>query len=110
MAEVRVAESRRSTRVALKVVIEALGVDEALACEGETIVVSRHGASISSGTPLRVGMNIEVHVLITGKRARARVIYVDPERPSVCGIELGKPENIWGLAFPPDDWLRKNER
>jgi hypothetical protein len=99
-------ESRRSTRVPLKVVIKAQSLTEPLTCDGETIVVNRHGALISSGIPLRVGMEIEIHVIMTDKRAPGKVVYVDPERPLVCGIGLVKPENIWGLSFPPDDWYR----
>ena len=111
MTDTRVAESRRrSTRVALKLVIEARGVGEPLTCEGEPIVVSRHGASISCGAPLRVGMNIELHVVITAKRAAAKVVYVDPSQIHVCGIELAKPDNIWGVSLVPDDWrLARNE-
>src|ERR1700758_3895280 len=97
-------ESRRSTRVRLKVRIEALGVSEALTCEGETFVVNLHGALILTAVTLRVGMKIGVHVLLTGKRAIADVVYVDPEQPRHCGINLEKPENIWGLSSPPDDW------
>lgn len=97
-------ESRRSTRVRLKVVIEARGLTEPLKCEGSTIVVNRQGALISTAVPLRVGMEIEIHVIVTDKRAPADVVYVDPEQPRVCGIGLAKPENIWGLSFPPDDW------
>ena len=88
----------------MQVVIEILGANESLACEGETIVVNRHGALISTKVALRVGMRIEVHVLLTDKRALADVVYVDPEQPRVCGIGLVKPENIWGLSLPPDDW------
>jgi hypothetical protein len=97
-------EERRSTRVSLKVDIVAQGVSEPLECDGETIVVSRHGALIWTNIPLRVEMKIEIHVIMTDKRAPAKVVYVDPERPRVCGIGLGQPENIWGLSFPPDDW------
>ncbi|MGC1645980.1 MAG: hypothetical protein WA741_09140, partial [Candidatus Sulfotelmatobacter sp.] len=97
-------ESRRSTRVPLKVVIKAQSLTEPLTCDGETIVVNHHGALISSGVPLRVGMEIEIHVIMTDKRAPAKVVYVDPERPRVCGIGLAEPENIWGVSFPPDDW------
>jgi hypothetical protein len=104
MPESRIAESRRSTRVPLKVVIAAQSVGEPLTCDGETIIVNLHGALISSTVPLRVGMEIEVYVVLTDKRARAKVVYVDPERPRVCGIGLDKPENIWGISFPPDDW------
>jgi len=97
-------ESRRSTRVRLNVRIEALGVSELLTCEGETLVVNLHGALILTAVALRVGMKIGIHVLPTGKRAIADVVYVDPEQPRYCGIKLEKPENIWGLSSPPDDW------
>jgi hypothetical protein len=102
-------ESRRSTRVSLKVIIEAKGLCEPLTCEGETIVVNLHGALISTSTCLRVGMNIEIEVSITGKRTPAKVVYVDPEKPEHCGIALAKPENVWGLSFPPDDWHEGHE-
>jgi hypothetical protein len=64
-------ESRRSTRVRLKVRIEALGVSEPLTCEGETFVVNLHGALILTAVALRAGMKIGIHVLLTGKRAIA---------------------------------------
>ena len=95
---------RRSTRVPLKVVITAQSLTEPLTCDGETIVVNRHGALISSSIPLRVGLEIEICVILTDKHAPAKVVYVDPERPRVCGISLAVPKNIWGLSFPPDDW------
>jgi hypothetical protein len=99
-----VRESRRSTRVRLKVVIEARSITEPLACEGETFVVNLHGALISTAVPLRVGMRIEIHVLLTDKRAAAKVVYVDPDQPRHCGIGLEEPQNIWGVGLPPDDW------
>lgn len=104
MSQVRTGESRRSTRVPLKVVITAQGLNEPLTCDGETIVVNRHGARIFSSAPLHLGLKIEIHVVITDKSAKAQVVYVDPGQPLVCGIALNKPENIWGLSLPPDDW------
>ena len=98
-------ESRRSTRVFLKVVIDAMGVTEPLLCDGETLVVNRHGALISTGIPLREGMKIQIHVLMTNTRAAADVVHVHPDRPRVCGIGLVILENIWGVEAPPDDWL-----
>ena len=97
-------ESRRSTRVPLKLVIEAQGITEHGICEGETIVVNLHGALISTSVALRVGMKIGIHVILTGKRASAEVVYVDPEQPRHCGIGLANPQNIWGVSLPPDDW------
>ena len=45
-------QSRRSTRVPLRVVIDVRGSAEKLVCEGETIVVNLHGALISTPIPL----------------------------------------------------------
>lgn len=103
MSQVR-RESRRSTRVPLKVVISAKALSQPLTCDGETIVVNRHGALVACTVPLSLGLKIEVHVTMTDKSAAAEVVFVDPEQPFVCGIALAKPENIWGLSFPPDDW------
>ena len=88
----------------LKVVISAQGITEPVTCDGETIVVNRHGALIYCTVPLHVGLKIQIHVIMAGKRAPAEVVYVDHERPQVCGIALGEPGNIWGLSFPPNDW------
>lgn len=95
---------RRSTRVPLKVRIDALSIAEVLTCEAETMVVNLHGALISTTAAFRVGMRIEVHVCLTDKRADACVVYVDPDQPLHCGISLMKAQNIWGVSFPPDDW------
>ena len=94
-------QSRRSTRVPLRVVIDVRGSAEKLVCEGETIVVNLHGALISTPIPLTVGMRVVVHVYLTDKRAPARVVYMDSEH---CGIELDQPRNIWGVSLPPPDW------
>jgi hypothetical protein len=58
--------------------------------------------------PLVFGLKIEIHVTITDKRANAEVVYVDAKQPLICGIALEKPENIWGLSLPPDDWYERN--
>ena len=108
MSQVR-SDSRRSTRVPLKVVLSARGLNERLTCDGETLVVNRHGALISSTVPLPMGMKVEIHVIITDKRAKAEVVYLDAERPFVCGVALEEPENIWGLSLPPDDWFGAHE-
>ena len=97
-------ESRRSTRVPLKVVITVEGGAEAHTCDGETIVVNLHGALIATAIQLSAGMRISIHVYLTDKRAAARVVYVDPRNAMHCGIELDESRNIWGVSLPPDDW------
>jgi hypothetical protein len=88
----------------LKVLLEAQGITEPLACEGETVTVNLHGALIFTAIPLRVGMRIEIRVILTDKRAVAKVAYIDPNQPRHCGIALDEPRNIWGLSLPPEDW------
>ena len=97
-------EYRRSTRVPLKVVIAIEGIGETRACDGETIIVNLQGALITSGIALSSGMRISIHVYLTDKRAAARIVYIDPEKPLQCGIELDEPQNIWGVPLPPNDW------
>ncbi len=97
-------ENRRSTRVPLKIDILVDDGAKNFTCEGETIVVNLHGALIRTVVGLKVGMRIAIHVFLTDKRASARVVYLNPENPLHCGIELEQPQNIWGVFLPPDDW------
>src|SRR5947209_6715667 len=97
-------DSRRSTRVPLKVAIEVESGVESLVCEGETVIVNLHGALLSTSIPLSIGMKISIHVYLTDKRAGASVVYADTENPLRCGVELEEPRNIWGVPLPPDDW------
>lgn len=92
----------------MKIGIAAQAVSEPLTCEGETVVVNLHGALISTAVPLRVGMKIEIHVILTDKRALAEVVYIDPDRPRLCGVGLEKPSNIWGVSLPPQDWTEED--
>lgn len=99
------AARRRSTRVPLRVNIEALGIAEPVQCRGETVVVNCHGALISTSVALPLRTRIEVRVIPTQKHALADVVHVDAAQPRLCGIGLVRPQNIWGLPLPPPDWL-----
>ena len=79
-------------------VITIEGGTETRTCDGETIVINLHGALIATAIGLSTGMKISIHVYVTDKRAAARVVYVDPNEPSHCGIELDQPRNNWGGA------------
>jgi hypothetical protein len=103
-ASTRFRDSRRSTRVPLKVIIAIEEGPGIFSCEGVTIVVNLHGALIATEIGLSAGTKISVHVHLTDKQSAARVVYVDPENLLHCGIELEKPRNIWGVPLPPGDW------
>jgi hypothetical protein len=75
---------------------------ESLTCEGETIVVNLHGALLSTTIRLSVGMRISIHVYMTDKRAKARVVYADPENPLRCGIELTRWRRWLCRRLSPD--------
>jgi hypothetical protein len=96
-------ESRRSTRVSVKVCIEVEAAEH-FTCEGETIVVNLHGALISTPHAFNIGTKITIHVPLTDKHSKARIVYIDRVRPLQCGIELDQPRNIWGVPLPPEDW------
>ena len=100
-------ELRRSTRVPIRVRIQVRG--SGIAFEGETIVVSAHGALLEVSEALSLGAEITVAVQLTGKSAPARVVFVSRERPSQFGIALDHPQNIWGVSLPPPDWHEYSE-
>lgn len=107
MTEPTPRESRRSSRVPLKVAISVEGQADKT-CEGETEIVNLHGALIHTKIELPYGANIEIHVYLTDKHARARIVYINPLNRLMCGIELEQPENIWGVPLPPKDWTESS--
>jgi hypothetical protein len=96
-------ESRRSSRVPLKVVI-SVEDDPSQTCGGETEIVSLHGALIHTVVELPCGAEVSIHVYLTDKRAKGQVVYVNPFDRMLCGIALERPENIWGVPLPSKDW------
>lgn len=103
MTEPTPLESRRSTRVPLKVAIYIEGQADRR-CEGTTEIVNLHGALIHTSSELPYGATIYIHVCLTDKRAKARIVYINFLNRLMCGIELERPENIWGVPLPPKDW------
>lgn len=101
----KASKPRRSTRVAAgvaaDVLIEVHG--EQCAYAGETVAVSLHGALVRIAAPLKLGDRITLHVQSTGKSVAAGVVFADYQA-SHFGIELDRPENIWGVASTPADW------
>jgi len=110
MTEEKHSESRRSTRVATDVLV-ALDVlmevpGESFRYAGKTITVNLHGALLTTVAPLKLGDHVILHVHLTGKSAQAAVVFVNHDL-SQFGVELRAPENIWGVALPPQDWNRR---
>ena len=105
MSQAKNSDLRRSTRIPtdLNVLLEMDG--EEFAYAGETITVNLHGALVRIAAPLKQGDRVTVHVHRTGKSVPANIVFADCGR-SQFGIELENPENVWGVATPPPDWLQ----
>ncbi|HEU4414631.1 MAG TPA: hypothetical protein VFT65_07585 [Candidatus Angelobacter sp.] len=69
----------------------------------ETILVNRHGAKIRSTVPLEPQMEVRVAMLAPYKWRVGQVVWADSGEREY-GIELYRPENFWGIYFPPEDW------
>lgn len=69
----------------------------------ETILVNRHGARIRSTVPLEPKMEVRLAMLAPYKWRVGQVVWADSHE-SEYGIELHRPENFWGIYFPPEDW------
>lgn len=101
MSQEKNSSPRRSTRIPTDVLVELKG--DGFAYAGETITVNLHGALVRIAAPLKLGDRITVHVHQTGKSASGAVVFADA-RSSQFGVELERPENIWGVNVPPPDW------
>ena len=69
----------------------------------ETILVNRHGARIRSSVPLEPRMEVRLAMLAPYKWRVGQVVWADSHEREY-GIELHRPENFWGIYFPPEDW------
>jgi len=69
----------------------------------ETILVNRHGAKIRSNVPLEPKMEVRVAILAPYKWRVGQVVWAHSDEKEY-GIELNRPENFWGIYFPPEDW------
>ncbi|OAI56305.1 hypothetical protein AYO50_00630 [Acidobacteria bacterium SCGC AG-212-P17] len=65
--------------------------------------MNRHGAKIRSAVPLEPKMEVRVAMLAPYKWRVGQVVWADSGEREY-GIELYRPENFWGIYFPPEDW------
>jgi len=97
---------RRSSRVLVSLALAVSGQKSDgshVSGSAETILVNRHGARIRSTVPLEPRMEVRVAMLAPYKWRVGQVVWAD-SHDSEYGIELHRPENFWGIYFPPEDW------
>ncbi len=97
---------RRSSRVLVTLPLAVSGQKSDgshVSGAAETILVNRHGAKIRSTVPLEPKMEVRVAMLAPYKWRVGQVVWADSGEREY-GIELYRPENFWGIYFPPEDW------
>jgi hypothetical protein len=97
---------RRSSRVLVTLPLAVSGQKSDgshVSGAAETILVNRHGAKIRSSVPLETKMEVRLAMLAPYKWRVGQVVWAD-SREHEYGIELYRPENFWGIYFPPEDW------
>src|SRR5215472_2601933 len=106
MTQPMTGRARRSSRVLVSLPLAVSGQKSDgshISGAAETILVNRHGAKIRSSVPLETSMEVRVAMLAPYKWRVGQVVWADPGEKEY-GIELSRPENFWGIYFPPEDW------
>src|SRR5271166_4122045 len=110
-------QKRRSTRIVQAVPITVSGVDalgQPFKERTTTVMVNCHGCKYQSKhyVPKNSIVKLEIPQLEPGSQPRTtpgRVVWV--QRPRTVrelfqiGLEFEIAGNVWGIAFPPDDWF-----
>jgi hypothetical protein len=110
------AQRRRSTRIVQAVPISVTGVDalgQPFKERTTTVMVNCHGCKYQSKHYVPKGSPITLEVPDTEpgrlRTVQGHVVWV--QRPRTVrelfqiGLEFETAGNIWGIAFPPDDWF-----
>lgn len=90
--------------IPVRILVRGVREGESFAVEGETLDVSRHGATISAGRKLYPGQTISIsRIGLVANQADARVIREILGRlPNVYAVGfLDRAVNIWDITFPP---------
>jgi hypothetical protein len=109
-------QKRRSTRIVQAVPLTVTGVDalgQPFKERTTTVMVNCHGCKYQSKhyVPKNSIVTLDIPTPEPGRpphSVQGRVVWV--QRPRTVrelfqiGLEFEKPGNVWGIAFPPDDW------
>ncbi len=110
-------QKRRSTRIVQAVPINVAGVDalgQPFKERTTTVMINCHGCKYQSKhyVPKNSMITLEIprtEPALPPRTVKGRVVWV--QRPKVVrelfqiGLEFETAGNVWGIAFPPDDWF-----
>jgi len=106
---------RRSTRLSIAIPVTISGVDSdgnAYSESVRTVIINKHGGKIATTRHLNMGAEVLIENRAMGAVAKASVAWLNEEHRAGdlhnVGLRLTEAQNIWGVAFPPDDWVAEN--
>ena len=102
---------RRSTRLSISIPIVISGVDadgNSFSESVRTLIVNKHGGKIVTTHHLAMGTEVLIENRAMGVVAKASIVWLSEEPHAgdlhQVGLQLVEAQNVWGIAFPPDDW------
>jgi hypothetical protein len=105
---------RRSTRLTISIPIVISGVDSYgnnFSETTRTLVVNKHGAKIATAHDVPTGTEVLIENRAIGVTAKATIVWMGGKRQNGeiqhAGLQLLEAQNVWGIAFPPEDWSRE---
>ena len=111
MGEDNLKQDRRSTRLSISIPVVISGVDadgNSFSESVRTLIVNKHGAKIATTHHLAMGTEVPIENRALGAVAKASVAWLGgkhyPGDLHHVGLQLLEAQNVWGIAFPPDDW------
>ncbi len=102
---------RRSRRLLLRVAVEVQRTaanGNSFTEQSATLALNAHGALIVLKPPVADGEELVVKNVKTALSQASRVVYLGDEGTDgiQVGIEFLQPSpQMWGITFPPDDWV-----
>lgn len=107
LTEETAVDRRRERRVTLRYSLTVTGVDASgrpFCDDSETVNVSEEGCCFALKRPLAKGDLVSLRVNrgpVTGEHS-FKVMWIVPNRGAwLIGARLLRPENVWGMTYPP---------
>ena len=115
MADVDLANKRRSSRVFIRMSVWAKGRNRdgrSFREQARTIVLNAHGGLLYLNQPLEMGAEVVITNPATEEEQECRVVFLgeSTEKGQRVGVEFLTPApHFWGVEFPPPDWPSRPE-
>ena len=95
--------------ISIPVIISGVDAEGKNFSEGvRTLIVNKHGGKIATTNRLAMGAEVLIENLALGAFGKAYVVWLGEKRypggVTHLGLQMVEAQNVWGIAFPPDDW------